>query len=844
MRNRILPLSFSATLLVTFLIATVSQAAFDTLPWLGPSSTRSVLDLAGEWRVLKARGVQTTARVRVPFFVEQEGELVLERAFDLDTTCVGKQVWLVAYGVSRECEIWLNDRFVGSHVGGRSSFAIDLDESLLKIPGSNRLRIHILGEYRARDSLPLKHRPMAWHGGTGVALPLYLLFVPPAAVREVYVQTEVAEKGRGKVRLQAELARRGDAGIGQLNWRAELVDPHSGKVLVRLGNQPVNFSGKLRTTVTGALGPVSVQTWSPDEPRLYRLRLSLVDAAGQPVDATELKIGFRSLVSEGTHLFLNDVPFQWKAVELVGSGTAPPGVDRGTWAIETVRQIKGTGCNAVRVVGGPPDPVLVDAADSLGLFVFEEIPLWKVPTPLLERPALVEQALGYVSEMVLRDRSHPSVAAWGLGVGLDFWDSKVQTVLETLRERATVLDSRPTYVVASPREAAKVRESFPTDWVFLDAADRGHRPKLQGALARHVVLPIVGFLPYRPAEAKLPPEMIEENRSIRLLRAGKGWLTSQAAAGLVVRAWQDWRGPSPLLWLGPPPTEWLPYGVLRVDGSRRLQYRVVRSLFAGDEAPKMRFVSFVPERTALFTLLSLIAIGIFLWYFRRDRRFRGNIRRIFIYPSSIYEDVRSSRKIFAYHTFLQGLFASLSFALFASAVLFFLKRSLIFDELSGLLFGEVAGKAVLVWLAWHPSWALVVFTGVGFLILVLVAWFIWILGFVLGYYIPLSQCLTFIFWIATAFLPGILWATVAYRLMILSRGFLWVTLVLWALLALWFFVRLIRGTATVFRRSVALSTAILLGVVLLAVVVVLAYLQHERAFLAYVGYYLARIFGG
>jgi hypothetical protein len=271
---------------------------------------------------------------------------------------------------------------------------------------------------------------------------------------------------------------------------------------------------------------------------------------------------------------------------------------------------------------------------------------------------------------------------------------------------------------------------------------------------------------------------------------------------------------------------------------------VVRSLFAGDEAPKMRFVSFTPERTALFTLLSLLAIAVFLWYFRRDRRFRGNIRRIFIYPSSIYEDVRSSRKIFAYHTFLQGLFAALSFALFASALLFFLKRSLIFDELSSLLFGEVTGKAILVWLAWHPSWSLLVFTGVGLLALVLVAWFIWVLGFVLGYYIPLSQCVTFIFWIATAFLPGILWGTVAYRLMILSRGFFWVTLILWGLLGLWFFVRLIRGTATIFRRSVILSTAVLLGVVLIVAFVVLTYLQHEHALLAYLGYYLARVFGG
>ena len=833
-----------AALLVVWSVPLASRADWITTPWLGASPTRSVLDLAGEWRVVEAKGIQTASTVRVPFFVEDEGELVLEREFDLDSTFADRQAWLVAYGVSRECEIWLNDRFVGSHVGGWSSFAIDLDEAILKIPGRNRLRIHVVGQYKVRDSLPLRHRPKAWRGGTGIASPFYLLFAPRVAVRDVRVQTSYTAARSGAAELSLEISRRSDSPAAGLFWRAELVDPGSGKVLAASKAQQLDFGGKLRTQVQGKLGPVAVSPWSPETPKLYTVRLSLTDGSGEVLDETEQRVGFRSLVSREGRLFLNGQPFLCRAVELVGEKAAPPGLDRKDWALGAVRQIKELGCNAVRVAAGPPDPALVAAADSLGLFVFEEIPLWKVPTPILLRSSLLEQAVEYATEMVTRDRNHPSVIAWGLAEGLDYWDPRVGNALTKIRNQVALLDSRPTYLDASFTEASRTKNHWPADWILLDVVDRNHRAEVPESLKGEVVLPVVGFLPYRPARAHVPPEVIEENRSLRLLRMGRDWLNSPRPAGLVVRSWRDWRGPSPLLWLGPPPTEWLPYGVLRKDGSRRLLYRVVRSLFAGGEAPRMRFLSFAPEKTALFTLLSLLAVALFLWYFRRDRRFRGNIRRIFIYPSSIYEDVRSSRKIFAYHTFLQGFLTALSFAILSSSVLFFLKRSLIFDELADLLVGQVAGKAILVWLSWHPGWSLLVFTGVGFLGLILVAWVVWVLGFVLGYYIPLGQCLTFVFWISTAFLPGILWGTVAYRLMIHSRGFLWVTLVLWALLGLWFFVRLIRGTATIFRRPAFLTASIWIALLAAMAGSALMLLQHERAFLTYLGYYFARIFAG
>ena len=67
-------------------------------------------------------------------------------------------------------------------------------------------------------------------------------------------------------------------------------------------------------------------------------------------------------------------------------------------------------CNMVRCSHYPQSPHFLDACDELGLLVWEEAPGWR---NVSTNPAWQDLVVQNVRDMVIRDRSRPSVVIWG-----------------------------------------------------------------------------------------------------------------------------------------------------------------------------------------------------------------------------------------------------------------------------------------------------------------------------------------------------------------------------------------------------------------------------------------------
>ncbi len=150
-----------------------------------------------------------------------------------------------------------------------------------------------------------------------------------------------------------------------------------------------------------------LQLWSPDQPKLYRVTLSLRG------DSVSDDVGFRTIETRGTQILLNGKPIFLRGVSMheeapLRSGRAVSEADDRV-LLDWAREL---GCNFVRLAHYPYNEAMIRLADRLGILVWSEIPLWQ--RIAWDNPATLENAEGQMRDMIARDQNRAAVIFWSL----------------------------------------------------------------------------------------------------------------------------------------------------------------------------------------------------------------------------------------------------------------------------------------------------------------------------------------------------------------------------------------------------------------------------------------------
>jgi beta-galactosidase/beta-glucuronidase len=148
--------------------------------------------------------------------------------------------------------------------------------------------------------------------------------------------------------------------------------------------------------------------WSPEEPSLYDLRLELLDAEGETLDAVDSYFGMRKIEVRGGKVYLNDRPCYQRLV--LDQGYFPDGVltaptdDALRKDIELAKEM---GFNGARKHQKVEDPRWLYWADRLGFLVWGEM-----ANAYQYSPDYVRRITAEWQEVVRRDYNHPCIVAW------------------------------------------------------------------------------------------------------------------------------------------------------------------------------------------------------------------------------------------------------------------------------------------------------------------------------------------------------------------------------------------------------------------------------------------------
>ncbi|MHC4200479.1 MAG: glycoside hydrolase family 2 TIM barrel-domain containing protein [Planctomycetota bacterium] len=328
------------------------------------------------------------------------------RSLDVPKDLGARRVLVEFDGAYMNSEVWCNGAFVGRRPYGYSSFCYDLTP-YIDPEGGNVLAVRI-DNWRQRNS--------RWYSGSGIYRHVYLTIVAPVRIGHwgTYVTTPDVSRERATVRVATTIVNDTPTGA-RVTLNSDLLDPDRNEIASVESQTTVPASGSIELDQSVSLS--SPRLWSPEAPSLYALR-SRVVADGRVVDEYATPFGIRSLrfdADEG--FFLNGRSLKMKGVcehhdaGCVGAAV-PDGVLRRRLGI-----LKDMGCNAIRTSHNPPSPTFLDMCDELGFMVIDEaFDEWRDgKTPFGYQLHWDDWWERDLTDMIRRDRNHPSVVLWSVG---------------------------------------------------------------------------------------------------------------------------------------------------------------------------------------------------------------------------------------------------------------------------------------------------------------------------------------------------------------------------------------------------------------------------------------------
>lgn len=842
----------SAVLLAQILLSCTALAEFKFLENGNPighgadggdfidTPTRSKLDLSGVWNYTVEGGPSGT--VKIPCAYDFVGKVTFERTFDVTKEMVEKfQFFLVMAGVNYSCEVSLNGDFITNHSGGYTSIVQPIPNNTLQIGKENNIKVVVSNELDARKTLPLRPDPWGPRNYGGILRDVFILGVPKLAINTVnVVTTHSPREGVAQISINATFdgipdavvpADAGGKRVAGFGMYAEMIDKISGYQAAKTPVIAVTRNGNAWDSVYTALTLRNPKVWTPDAPELYLLRIFLIQGSAKDfsvIDEYDLNVGIRSLEISDGHIILNGKRVVLKGVVWqedhpnFGSAMSYEEIEK------DVALIKSLGANTIRFGNHPPHPYMLNLCDRYGLFAMEELPVSGAPSSVLGEEYFVELAGTMMREMILRDREHVSVLAWGIGDDFESSTPAARSFVQNMVQVAGSLDNRPTYygsqliasdmcadlvsmaVVNIRTQDIKVFKKQLEEW---KAKNRG-RPVIVGEFGTEVKQnDRNGYsdpLSYE-AQARFYIQRFEIIRSLDY-------------DGGLVWSFNDWKGDRPSLTVNGGDPWMRSMGLVSYDREKRLAYDVVRSVFHGEKFVALPIGSFAANAPIIFVVSGLVVLIGTAYLYNANRRFRDNLNRSVMNLYNFFADVRDQRIVSLIQTTVLGVIISIATAIVTSSILYHFRQSWVLDNLLSYVLISDHVKESVVRLIWNPLKSIVEFSAMFFVLFLLLFIVLMLLSTVSRAKIFPYHAYVIAVWSATPFLILVPIGMILYRIMD-SQVYVMPSLLLMAVLLVWFLMRLFKGISIIFDSY--LMKVYIIGTLMLVAAFSLVYVYFD-----------------
>lgn len=371
--------------------------------------------LNGAWEFRLAGKAWRTVQVPHTWQVEAEGVKHLGRAeyrrrFDVPAEWKGGVVRVEFESVFHTARVSINGHAAGEHLGkGYTAFTLDITD-LVKYGEQNELQVEADNAFSG-SMLP-RANSYDWTPDGGIYRPVWLHATPAVYVERVEVDA-VPDLAAGSAEAVVRVVVRNRTGrTRKIVIEAEVCEEESGLVVARGTTGSEVAAGATETIVLPKARIAQAKLWHFDHPHLYRVRCRL---GGHEVEET---FGIRRIETRGGGFYLNGERVRLMGVErMAGSHPQYGMAEPVSWIEHDHHDMQQLNCVFTRV-HWMQDRRLLEWCDRHGMLIQVEVPTWGPATwkdmTTEPAPAILNNGLEQLREMIEQNRNHPCVFSWGL----------------------------------------------------------------------------------------------------------------------------------------------------------------------------------------------------------------------------------------------------------------------------------------------------------------------------------------------------------------------------------------------------------------------------------------------
>lgn len=351
---------------------------------------------------------QLSQQITVPFCPESKLSgvahtdfincLWYQRKLSIPADWSGKKILLNFGAVDYYTEIYIDGEFVQSHWGGSSSFSADITR-FVKSGQTHNLVLQVKDDLRSGKQTGGKQCTNFYSGGcsytrvTGIWQTVWMEAVDKKGLKTAVVRPDIDQK---QLIITPEFYQ-------ESNNTLEIVLKDGDKTVAKKSVTCSNSS-------TIILPVKNMKLWSPENPFLYDLVYQVKDQQGNIIDEVKSYAGMRKVHTADGIFYLNNEPYFQRLV--LDQGYYPDGV----WTAPSDEALKNdivlgkeAGFNGARLHQKVFEERYYYWADKLGYLTWGESASWVMD---INDELAVRNYIGEWTEVVARDRNHPSLVTW------------------------------------------------------------------------------------------------------------------------------------------------------------------------------------------------------------------------------------------------------------------------------------------------------------------------------------------------------------------------------------------------------------------------------------------------